>query len=1546
MRKKVDSVNNNNKQQQDIAIIGMSCVFPQAPSLTDFWHNVVNGVDTISEPVDDWDAKRYLSNERIKTQFGGFLKDLYQFDPRDFGIMPSSVDGSEPDQFLALRVAAEALKDAGYAEADIDHSETGVVLGHSTYMHRGQVSYIQHHIVLDQTIEIIKNLQPELDESQLAAIRQAFEQQLPSKETDITPGLVPNVMTGRIANRLNLKGPNYILDAACSSSLLAINAAVDELRNGRSRMMLAGGVNATMPAEAFIMFTQLGALSGRGKVRAFEKGSDGTLLGEGLGIICLKCLDDAIADGDRIYAVIKGLGQSSDGKGQGLLAPSEEGETLAIKRAYESTNIDPASIGMIEAHGTGIPLGDKTEIASLKNVLGKRKGEFGSVALGSVKSMISHCIPAAGVAGVIKSALALHHKVLPPTLCDEVNPELQLESTSLYVNTELRPWLANSNHPRRVGVNSFGFGGINAHAILEEAPESKVQEQSLMPQKNELFVFSAKTAEKLLSDIQQVSHYCRTCEDVCLADIAISLSRSGTESGYRAAVMASSVSELMTKLDKLTDRVSNNPEENWSMRSGIYYCAKPLAGKVAFIFPGEGSQYLNMLSELCIHFSEVREWFSFWKGLYTTEAGSARTDYLFPPKMELNEAVIDALEEKIHSMDVGSEAVFIGGQAMFSLLNALGVKADVMLGHSSGESSSLAASGALGLTDKQALGKFIRQLNKKYKKVLSEDKIPTGALLAVGALDVETIESIIDKFGGEIHIAMENCKNQKVLYGSQSDIQLIEKQLSKVGGICAVLPFDRGYHTPHFEAMTQEFVSYYKALKLSTPAIPLYSCASADRFPEDSASIQDLAAKQWSNKVRFNDVINKMHDDGVRYFIEVGPSANLTAFVNDILAKKDYVALPSNLKKGSSLEYIQSLLARLFVNEKLDGISYLNANRKSANIDFEEISIANKKNMAVSNLMPVLKVDSHVKNLFSSFKQHGDWHVNKPPQNNSAIEQQVLYSKSDSMPFLSKINAITDNSLEASCHLNIFENAFLQDHVISGDVADIGLDETEDRFGLSCVPLMVSVEIMAEACSVISQSFYVSAIENIQAYDWIALDKEEVILTVKARRDNANKAIYYAEIFNEDRRVVSGYFYFSDKKQLQTPDLLPANSDFNWAQDEYYTTGMFHGPIFQSIEKVDAYSEKGIDAFISSCSLQGFFADDELAELVLNPVLLDAFGQLIAFWLAQNVGTDFNSFPSVIKRIDLWDVNSINLKGAKLCARRNVPNNQSLNGSWDISCLDTSGNVIIHAQGWQNVYFPVPNRFYQLRHDPLHAWLGGIHQNDEETGLLIWRIEYMDDSFLSQSNEIFLKVLAFIYLNEDERDEWLALTSSFNYRKEWLFGRACIKEAVRFAIYKETKQLLYPSDIEVLHDQMGAPYVDGWWQETLITAPQVSLSHDKHRLIAAVSFDHEAVGVDSEQIGRISNPSLVMPEFNDLELTYLQQLDGEPLEDRLLRMWCSKEAAAKFLGTGLAGNPRSFSVSFLNEDFSQAEVDSEFGRVNVSIARDGKLIVAVAAETL
>ena len=502
----------------------MACLFPQAPDLASFWRNIVSGVDAVSEPAAAWDAERYLRSGRIKTAFGGYLKDLFRFDPREFGIMPNSLDGGEPDQFVALRIARDALADAGYLN-DHDHRDTGIVLGHSTYLHRGQGAILQNTLVLDQTMELLASVCPSLEAGQLADIRALMKSKLPPSNADIAPGLVPNVMTGRIANRLNLKGPNYLLDAACSSSLLAVNAAIDELRSGRSRMMLAGGVNASLPAEVAVIFTQLGALSGRGKVRPFATGSDGTLLGEGLGVVVLKRLADALEDGDRVYAVLRGVGQASDGRGHGLLAPSVEGETLAIRRAYDSTGVDPATISLVEAHGTGIPLGDKTEIAALKNVFGERRTAQGAIAIGSVKSMISHCIPAAGIAGLIKTVLALHHRTLPPTLCEAVNPELGIAATPFYVNTEAGPWLERLGSVRRAGVDSFGFGGINVHAIVEEAPPEAKRPERCMPWPAELVVLSAPSQAALIAKLERLALALGQHQATPLAGIAAALAR-------------------------------------------------------------------------------------------------------------------------------------------------------------------------------------------------------------------------------------------------------------------------------------------------------------------------------------------------------------------------------------------------------------------------------------------------------------------------------------------------------------------------------------------------------------------------------------------------------------------------------------------------------------------------------------------------------------------------------------------------------------------------------------------------------------------------------------------------------------------------------------------------------------------------------------------------------------------------------------------------------------------------------------------------------------
>jgi acyl transferase domain-containing protein len=459
----------------DVAIIGMACLFPGAPDAETFWENILAKVCAISDPPEDWQADIFFdpnshSNDRIYCKAGGYLKDLATFNPLEYGVMPMSIDGSEPDQFLALRVAHEALADAGYLNDSFNRERTEVIVGRGTYFNRGYVTLVQHGLVVDQTIRLLSALHPEHTDDELREIRLQIKSSLPPLSPETIPGLVPNIMCGRVMSRLDLMGPSYTIDAACASSLIALDSALKDLRAGRCDMAMVGGVQVSTPALIYMVFCQLNALSHSGQIRPFDQDADGTLLGEGLGMMVLKRRKDAEHDGDRIYALVKGVGVASDGRALGLLAPRVEGEELALRRAYEQTGISPATIGLLEAHGTATPVGDATEVEALTRVFGGRKDHGPRIALGSVKSNIGHIIPASGAASLIKIALALHYKILPPTLCEKPNPKFGLDQTPFYVNTEVRPWVHGAPYPRRAGVNAFGFGGINAHAILEEYP--------------------------------------------------------------------------------------------------------------------------------------------------------------------------------------------------------------------------------------------------------------------------------------------------------------------------------------------------------------------------------------------------------------------------------------------------------------------------------------------------------------------------------------------------------------------------------------------------------------------------------------------------------------------------------------------------------------------------------------------------------------------------------------------------------------------------------------------------------------------------------------------------------------------------------------------------------------------------------------------------------------------------------------------------------------------------------------------------------------------
>ncbi len=580
----------------DVAIIGLSAIFPGAIDARTFWENTLKGVDTIGEiPPDRWDWKTYYdpdpkAPDKIISRWGGFVPDV-AFDPLRYGMPPNSLKSIEPVQLLTLEAVRAALEDAGYADRPYPRERTSVVLGIGGGSAQLAMGYA------------FRSYLPMLDAVSPGSGRDAMEAcagLLPEWTEDAFPGFLLNVAAGRVANRFDLGGSNYAVDAACGSSLAAASLAVRELETGAADVVILGGADTVQNPLTYLAFSKTQAFSPRGRCRPFDASADGIVISEGVAAIVLKRLADAERDGDRIYAVIKGMGSSSDGRARGLTAPRPEGQIRALKRAYAKSGVDPRTLGYIEAHGTGTAVGDVVEAQALAEVLREAGAVPGSCAVGSVKSSIGHTKCAAGMGGLINAALALHHRVLPPTIGVETpNPKAGFGEGPLHVNATLRPWLhSDPERPRRAGVSAFGFGGTNFHAVLESYDGNLIRPKAPFREwPVELFAWDAADVNALSTKIDDVARSLDGA-DVTLRDLSHAMSSRFTarDDGPILAIVAESLPDLRAKLQTARAALKAG-DESLSDPRGIFYAAIPpfRGAPIAFVFPGQGSQTPGML---------------------------------------------------------------------------------------------------------------------------------------------------------------------------------------------------------------------------------------------------------------------------------------------------------------------------------------------------------------------------------------------------------------------------------------------------------------------------------------------------------------------------------------------------------------------------------------------------------------------------------------------------------------------------------------------------------------------------------------------------------------------------------------------------------------------------------------------------------------------------------------------------------------------------------------------------------------------------------------
>ncbi len=907
-------------QSDEIAVIGMACVFPRAPDLNRYWRNILKGVCAISEvQPEHWDTSIYYDPDseavdRVYCRHGGFLsEEERRFRPLRFGVMPRSVHGGEPDHFLALQVATEALADAGCLDDPEARTRTGIILGKGNYINAGNMSLIQHGWVVEQTLRILKKLHPDYTDEDLEEIKKDLKASLPPFHTEVIPSLIPNLMTGRIANRLDIQGPTYTVDAACASALVATDAAVRELQDRRCDLALVGGVQGGNTLLSYLLFSPLKALSSSGELRALDAEADGTILGEGIGIVVLKRREDAERDRNPIYALIKGVGVSSDGKGAGLLAPRKEGAVLAMRRAYEDAGVAPDTIELLEAHGTGTRVGDATEIEAVQEVFGPRPALFPPCAIGSVKSMVGHLLPAAGAAGLIKAVLALYHKVLPPTLhCDDPNPRFDRGKGFFYVNTKVRPWIHGAGqYPRRAAVSAFGFGGINAHVVLEEHPgEGMPGKGHLLEWDSELILVGGKDRDAVLGRLTAISEFLRARPHTELRDLAYTLYQEASPGeGPCLSLVVRSREDLAAKLESAAKRLADPKRKQIKDRKGLYYFEEPLdhGGKVVFLFPGEGSQYPDMLADLCVLFPAVRACFDRADASFLRQGKPYLPSDAVFPRPAFREEEKETARRLLWQIDVAVESVLAANQALYLLLTSLGIRPSVMLGHSSGEYSAMLASGILeGISDD-----LVGETNRVIESMEKAGKIPEAVMLAAGT-SREQVEEILRETGASpLFIAMDNCPHQVVLVGAEEAAETLGAALKERHILFESLPFRRGYHTPLFRVVSERLREVFRKYPISRPSVPVWSCTLKGPYPEDPDAVRDLLVDHWVEPVAFRETIEALYEEGHRLFVEVGPRGNLTAFVEDILRGRPALALPSNLPRRPGLEQLHHLLGIL-----------------------------------------------------------------------------------------------------------------------------------------------------------------------------------------------------------------------------------------------------------------------------------------------------------------------------------------------------------------------------------------------------------------------------------------------------------------------------------------------------------------------------------------------------------------------------------------------------------------------------------------------------------
>ena len=842
----------------DIAVIGLSGRFPGAKNVDEFWQNLQNGVESIiffsHEELLARGVPKETLNESSYVKAGTFLEDFDQFDANFFGISPNEAEITDPQQRLFLEESWTALESAGYNPETYD----GLI---GIYAGTGMNDYIFNLIPESNSGTPVSNYQRMIG-------------------NDI------DFLTLRISYHLNLRGPSFTVQTACSTSLVAIHLACENLLTNRCDIALAGGVSINN-RQGLGYIHQEGMISSPdGHCRAFDENAQGLVGGCGLGIVVLKRLSEALEDGDTIRAVIKGSAINNDGSDKiGFTAPAIDGQASVIAEAMSRGKIDPHTINYVETHGTGTPLGDPIEIAALTQAFGSTDpGEKNFCAIGSVKTNIGHLNTAAGVAGMIKTILALEHKKIPPSLnFEKPNPKIDFANSPFFVNTKLTEWKRNGL-PRRAGVSSFGLGGTNAHIILEEAPKV---ETSGHCRSHQLLLLSAKSNTALESSTTNLIEHLIGNPGTDLADVSYTLQIGRKTFENRKIATVENINDAIAALkDPSSTQVKSTFQESTSR-------------DIAFMFPGQGSQYVNMGLDLYRSEPEFQKQIDrctvFLKPIMHLDF----RDVLYP-----NEKNFDEANSKLNNTLLAQPLLFVIEYSLAKLWMSWGIQPSVLVGHSIGEY--VAACLAEVFTVEEALG-LVAERGRLIQA------LPKGSMLAIPL----PVPKVLPRLDGKLSLAAVNSPSLCVVSGEDQDILEFERQLAQEDTICQKLHTSHAFHSEMMQPILSPFMSHVEKIDLKPPKIPLLSTVTGTWINSQEMTSSGYWAKNLRQTVLFSDCVEELLKDPARILLEVGPGQTLNKLVQRNNSNQEKRVVLSSLRhpnhNESDVAFILDSLGQLWL---------------------------------------------------------------------------------------------------------------------------------------------------------------------------------------------------------------------------------------------------------------------------------------------------------------------------------------------------------------------------------------------------------------------------------------------------------------------------------------------------------------------------------------------------------------------------------------------------------------------------------------------------------